>query len=80
MAVIRRPSTVLDLQPDILDSICSDGPEAPDIPCNGMIDEAYEVAASGLEVDNLRPVVLPATPAATLRVRDTHAATAAETR
>ena len=79
MAVIRRSSTVLDLQPDILDSICSDGPEAPAIPCEGMVDEACEVAASGLEVDNLRPVVLPATPASTLRVRDTKAATAAET-
>ena len=57
MAAIQPSSTVLDLQPGNLDSRCSDGPEALDIPCEGMIDEAYEVAASGLEVDDLRPVV-----------------------
>ena len=71
---------MLDLQPDVLDATCSDGPEDPAIPCDGMVDEAYEVAASGLEVDNLRPVVLPATPASPLRVRDTSAAREAETR
>ena len=79
MVAIQPSSTVLDLQPGILDATCSDGPEAPAIPCEGMVDEACEVAASGLEVDNLRPVVLPATPASTLRVRDTSAARVAET-
>ena len=79
MAAIQPSSTGLHLQPGIIDATCSDGPEAPAIPCDGMVDDAYEVAASGLEVDTLRPAALPATPASTLRVRDTSEARAAET-
>ena len=78
-----RPSSdapmVLDLQPGNLDATCSDGPAAPHIPCDGRVDEACEVAACGIEVDHLRPVVLPATRVSTVRVRDTSAATEVET-